>query len=130
MSDLIDRAARALAAADGHEWQDHPGAAISKKQGRYLAKARAVLSLFESEHDRRVTDLLETNNRYLERARVAERKGIAVLAALKSASGYLLNAKIDLETGAPKRTAIQTIEGGLKVVREAIDAAVTDVETK
>lgn len=41
--------------------------------------------------------------------------------ALSAASGYLLNAKIDLETGAPKRTAIATIEGGLKVVRAALD---------
>jgi hypothetical protein len=46
-----------------------------------------------------------------------------LLAALKAASGYLLNAKIDLETGAPKRTAIATIEGGLKLVREAIGKA-------
>lgn len=41
-------------------------------------------------------------------------------AALKAASGYLLNARIDLETGAPKRTAIQTIDGGLTVVRAAL----------
>lgn len=39
--------------------------------------------------------------------------------ALGAASGYLLNAKIDLETGAPKRTAIMTIEGGLKTIRLA-----------
>ena len=41
-------------------------------------------------------------------------------AALEAAAGYLMNAKIDLETGAPKRTAIATIEGGIKVVREAL----------
>jgi hypothetical protein len=46
-----------------------------------------------------------------------------LLAALKAASGYLLNAKIDLEAGAPKATAIKTIEGGLRVVREAIAKA-------
>lgn len=46
-----------------------------------------------------------------------------LVAALKAAEGYLLNAKIDLETGAPKRTAIQTIEGGLKVVRAALAKA-------
>ena len=40
--------------------------------------------------------------------------------ALDAACGYLLNAKIDLETGAPKRTAINTIAGGLKVMRDAI----------
>lgn len=46
-----------------------------------------------------------------------------LLVALQAASGYLLNAKIDLETGAPKQTAIQTIEGGLKVVRAALSKA-------
>ena len=46
-----------------------------------------------------------------------------LLQALKAASGYLLNAKIDLETGAPKRTAIQTIEGGLAFIRAAIAKA-------
>ena len=46
-----------------------------------------------------------------------------MLEALNAACGYLLNAKIDLETGAPKRAAIQTIEGGLKVVRAAIARA-------
>ena len=46
-----------------------------------------------------------------------------LVAALKAASGYLLNAKIDLETNAPKQTAIQTIEGGLRVVRAALSKA-------
>lgn len=50
------------------------------------------------------------------RAQVAQLRG-----ALDSAKGYLLNAKIDLETGAPKRTAIQTIDGGLKHIQIAID---------
>ena len=43
-----------------------------------------------------------------------------LLAALKVAKGYKLNAKIDLSTGAPKRTAINTIEGGLREVEAAI----------
>lgn len=42
---------------------------------------------------------------------------------LESAAGYLMNAKIDLDTGAPKRTAVRTIEGGLKMVNEAIASA-------
>ncbi len=46
-----------------------------------------------------------------------------LVAALKSSVGYLLNAKIDLETGAPKKTAIATIDGGLKLAREAIAKA-------
>ncbi len=49
-----------------------------------------------------------------------------LLAALNTAAGYLMNAKIDLETGAPKRTAINTIDGGLKVVRAAIAKATPD----
>jgi hypothetical protein len=43
----------------------------------------------------------------------------ALKTALSSAEGYLLNAAIDLETGAPKRTALATINGGLRLVREA-----------
>jgi hypothetical protein len=39
---------------------------------------------------------------------------------LSAATGYMLNAKIDLETGAPKRTAIATIEGGLRRARAAV----------
>jgi hypothetical protein len=42
------------------------------------------------------------------------RKRIELLtAALSSAVGYMRNAKIDLETGATKATAIQTISGGI-----------------
>jgi IS5 family transposase len=47
----------------------------------------------------------------------------AMRKALQAASGYLLNAKIDLETGAPRKTATQTIDGGLKVVRAALRLA-------
>lgn len=43
--------------------------------------------------------------------------------ALAAAEGYLLNARIDLETGAPKRTAINTIDGGIKMVRAALSQA-------
>lgn len=45
------------------------------------------------------------------------------LATIKALKGYLLNAKIDLESGAPKRTAIQTIEGGIRLADEAIAKA-------
>lgn len=40
--------------------------------------------------------------------------------ALGAASGYLQNAAIDLQTGTRKKTAIATIEGGLRVVRAAL----------
>lgn len=43
--------------------------------------------------------------------------------ALDAACGYLLNAKIDLETGCTKATAIRTIEGGLATMRDAIAQA-------
>lgn len=46
---------------------------------------------------------------------------------LGAASGYLLNAKIDLETGAPKRTALQTINGGLDLVRDLLTRAKSEV---
>lgn len=46
-----------------------------------------------------------------------------LLASLSACVGYLLNAKIDLETGATKATAIRTIEGGIKQAREAIAKA-------
>lgn len=42
--------------------------------------------------------------------------------ALNAACGYLLNAKIDLETGCTKATAIRTIEGGLKMIRGTLAA--------
>jgi hypothetical protein len=47
----------------------------------------------------------------------------ALRKALAVAQGYMTNAAIDLETGAPKKTALATINGGLKQVREAIKAA-------
>lgn len=46
-----------------------------------------------------------------------------LLQALQAAAGYLRNAKIDLETGCTKATAIKTIEGGLRLVEAAIAKA-------
>lgn len=54
------------------------------------------------------------------RLREMEAREAKLVEALSAASGYLLNAKIDLETGCPKAVAIQTIEGGLKTVRAAL----------
>lgn len=42
---------------------------------------------------------------------------------LSAAIGYMMNAKIDLETGCTKATAIATISGGIKRARAALDAA-------
>lgn len=52
-----------------------------------------------------------------------EMQTAALIKALETACGYMLNAKIDLETGATKRTAINTIEDGLKITRLAIAKA-------
>lgn len=49
-----------------------------------------------------------------------------LLAALKTTKGYLMNALIDIKTGAPKKTAIDTIEGGLQLA----DAALALLEKK
>ena len=51
--------------------------------------------------------------------------GIAngLLTELRAAVGYMRNAKIDLETGATKATAIRTIAGGIKRAEEAIAKA-------
>lgn len=55
-----------------------------------------------------------------DRIAALERENAALREALGAACGYLLNAKIDLETGARKSTAIATIEGGLRRVRGAL----------
>lgn len=47
-----------------------------------------------------------------------------LIAALHAARGYMLNAQIDLTTGAPKKTALATIDGGIKM----IDAALKDAQ--
>lgn len=46
-----------------------------------------------------------------------------LLTELRAAVGYMRNAKIDLETGATKATAIRTIAGGIKRAEEAIAKA-------
>lgn len=55
------------------------------------------------------------------RSKMGDRQRIIELRkALSSCIGYLTNAAIDLETGAPKRTALMTINGGIKMAREAL----------
>jgi hypothetical protein len=49
-----------------------------------------------------------------------------VIEAASGAVGYLRNAQIDLETGAPKATAIRTIKGGIAKLEKAFaDAQVS-----
>jgi hypothetical protein len=47
---------------------------------------------------------------------------IKAVAELKAALGHMLNAAIDLDTGAPKRTALATLNGGIKRAQAAIAA--------
>jgi hypothetical protein len=46
-----------------------------------------------------------------------------LLAELSAAVGYMRNARIDLETGATKATAIRTIDGGIKRAEAALAKA-------
>jgi hypothetical protein len=56
------------------------------------------------------------------REKMGERQRlIALRKALSTSIGYMTNALIDLQTNTPKRTAIMTIEGGLKLAREALE---------
>ena len=41
--------------------------------------------------------------------------------------GYMRNARIDLETGAPKATAIRTLSGGIKRGERALETARTAI---
>lgn len=40
---------------------------------------------------------------------------------LSAALGYLINARIDLESGCPKATAIRTLTGGIDRFRAVLD---------
>ncbi len=39
---------------------------------------------------------------------------------LRQALGYLHNAKVDLETGCPKKTALNTLQGGINLIENAL----------
>jgi hypothetical protein len=48
-----------------------------------------------------------------------------VVEAARGAIGYLRNAKIDLETGAPKATAVRTIDGGIAMLEKTFAETVS-----
>jgi len=50
----------------------------------------------------------------------AKKKTALDVAALRASFGHLMNAAIDLETGAKKKTALDTINGGVKMVQDAL----------
>lgn len=43
--------------------------------------------------------------------------------ALRAAKGYMMNAAIDLETGTPKKTTLATLNGGIRMIDEALKKA-------
>lgn len=50
---------------------------------------------------------------------------------LSAALGYLRNAEIDLLTGAPKKTALQTLEGGIAratAVAQKLNLAICEID--
>ena len=66
------------------------------------------------------TEWSEVSQRNYQRAKVAEAEVERLRDSLDTALGHLLNAEIDLRTGAPKQTAINTIRGGIKRIRAAL----------
>lgn len=45
---------------------------------------------------------------------------VALLKALSACKGYMLNAVIDLETGTPKATTKNTLNGGIRMIEDVI----------
>jgi hypothetical protein len=87
-----------------------------------------ALRIDHLERTRKVASGLATERlREIERLRAEKRfeaDNIRLRAALSAAIGYMMNAAIDLETGAPKKTALGTINGGIAKAREALAASV------
>jgi len=81
-----------------------------------IAEERARAEEAEAECDNLKHDIA----RYVEIASEHATEVERLRADLSAALGYMLNAKIDLDTGAPKKTAAATLEGGIKRVRAAL----------
>lgn len=47
-------------------------------------------------------------------------RALALAAALRAAKGYMLNGVIDLETGTPKATTKNTLNGGIKMINDTL----------
>lgn len=77
-------------------------------------------------HDEHRTDKTDPYGEYAALIVKAVNSHEHLIKALEASCGYLLNAKIDLETGATKATAIRTIEGGL-LRAKAVLAIVTAI---
>lgn len=73
-----------------------------------LAEAETALELVAVSHNNVVTELES-----------AERERDQMREALRAAKGYLMNAKIDIETNTKKATTMATLDGGIKVVSAA-----------
>lgn len=87
---------------------------LSTEDARVMDRVRARLSekFASSEENAR---LRAENERLVE-------ESARLRVGLNSAVGYMMNAQIDLRTGAPKQTAINTVNGGIDVLRAALGA--------
>jgi hypothetical protein len=70
-----------------------------------------------------IRDAIQAEREASESALAAEREKVGRLtSALGIAAGYMTNAAIDLQTDAPKKTALATLNGGIETVRRARSA--------
>ncbi|HEU4682974.1 MAG TPA: hypothetical protein VFS39_00545 [Nitrospira sp.] len=100
-SDLPEQAADALEAKD-----------------REIAELRGTLELVRTRVD-------VYRDRFREEAARAEALAAKLekaKAAISSVRGYMTNAVIDLQTGTKKQTTINTLNGGLRISLEALEA--------
>lgn len=71
-----------------------------------------------------LNEYVQASERFNRTARTAVPALIAEVRRLRGALscsvGYMMNARIDLETGCPKKTAVQTIQGGIDKARAAL----------
>lgn len=88
-----------------------------------VAKALAWEHPYQASLATRVETLKATRDGLKQQCERLQAERDALLAAVKTAAGYMRNASIDLSTGAKKQTAINTIEGGLALIDVAIAAA-------
>lgn len=77
-------------------------------------------AIVTEEHKQYTITLREKWKKELIDAGNARAEIVSLKTALSAAKGYLMNASIDLQTGASKATAIKTIEGGIRLIDKAL----------
>ena len=73
-----------------------------------------------SDLERSAEDAANELDRLLDASAAKDAEIARLREALSAACGYMRNAAIDLGTGAPKKTALATVEGGLKLAEAAL----------